>query len=198
MPQKGYVSGSRFASMMTSGRRKDEHFGAVAKKLMTKIVFERNGLILEEDNFITHAMQWGIDQEPYAISRFEQITGESVHSSQVWQQHPDHEMVGITPDGLVEKDYVLEVKCPMTENHIENVFFGTQVESYKWQIQGSLWVTGREACYFVSYDPRSKIDISVREIARDDKAIEQLEERYHLFEQEIARLQAILEEQWHG
>lgn len=178
---------------MTKGRRKDEQFGKVAQKLMTRIIFERAGYILEETNFVTSAMQWGIDQEPYAISRFEQVSGLQVHSSQVWQQHGEHEFVGCTPDGLVGDDAVLEVKCPETENHIDNLFFGSQVETYKWQLQGSMWVTGRSKCYFVSYDPRTKLDINVREVQADPQALAEIEERYTMFEQEIERLTEILE-----
>lgn len=193
MPKQGYISGSRFGALMTRGRGKNEEFGKVAQKLITRILFERKGYILEESEYLSSAMQWGIDQEPYAISRFEQVSGLRVHSSQVWQQHGEHEFVGCTPDGLVGDDAVLEVKCPETDNHIDNVFFGSQVETYKWQLQGSMWVTGRSKCYFVSYDPRTKLDISIHEIQADPEAISQIEERYHKFEQEVERCAEILE-----
>ena len=192
MPQQGKVSGSRFKAMMTSGRRKDEVFGATALTLAKRIAFERLDLILEEDNFVSAAMQWGIDHEDEAIQKLEEIELLEVHSQQVWQQHPKYENVGVTPDGLVGETTVLEVKCPNTDNHIDNLLFGAQIETYKWQLQGSLWVTGREFCLFVSYDPRVKKSLGINQVVRDEEMIEQMEERYLLFETEIQKITEML------
>ena len=192
MPQQGKISGSRFKAMMTSGRKKDEVFGATAMTLAKRIAFERLDLILEEDNFVNSAMQWGIDHEDEAIATFEQQEFVIVHSQQVWQQHPEYENVGVTPDGLVGEDAVLEVKCPNTDNHIDNLLFGAQMETYKYQLQGSLWVTGRKKCYFVSYDPRVKRSLSVDIVMRDDEMISQMQERYLAFETEIQKFVEML------
>ena len=192
MPQQGKISGSRFKAMMTSGRKKDEVFGATALTLAKRIAFERLDLILEEDNFVNSAMQWGIDHEDEAIGTFEQQEFVIVHSQQVWQQHPEYENVGVTPDGLVGEDAVLEVKCPNTDNHIDNLLFGAQIETYKYQLQGSLWVTGRSKCYFVSYDPRVKRSLSVDIVMRDDEMIAEMQERYLAFETEIQKFVEML------
>ena len=192
MPQQGKVSGSRFKAMMTSGRRKDQVFGATALTLAKRIAFERLDLILEEDNYISPAMQWGIDHEEEAIQKLEEIELLEVHSQQVWQQHPKYENVGVTPDGLVGDTTVLEVKCPNTDNHIDNLLFGAQIETYKWQLQGSLWVTGREFCLFVSYDPRVKKSLGINQVVRDEEMIEQMEERYLLFEDEIKNIMEMI------
>jgi hypothetical protein len=192
MPQQGKISGSRFKAMMTSGRKKDEVFGATALTLAKRIAFERLDLILEEDNYVSAAMQWGIDHEEEAIQKLEEIELLEVHSKQVWQQHPKYENVGVTPDGLVGDTTVLEVKCPNTDNHIDNLLFGAQIETYKWQLQGSLWVTGREFCLFVSYDPRVKKSLGINQVVRDEEMIEQMEERYLLFEDEIKNIMEML------
>ena len=188
MPQKGKISGSRFKAMMTSGRKKDQVFGATALTLAKRVAFERLDLILQEDNFVSAAMQWGIDHEDEAIQKLEETELLEVHSQQVWQQHPKYENVGVTPDGLVGETTVLEVKCPNTDNHIDNLLFGAQIENYKYQLQGSLWVTGREFCLFVSYDPRVKTSLSIHQVERDDEIIQQMEERYLAFETEIQNI----------
>lgn len=192
MPQLGKISGSRFKAMMTSGRKKDEVFGATALTLAKRIAFERAGYILEDDNFVSAAMQWGIDHEAEAIQALEEAELLDVHSQQVWQQHPDFENVGVTPDGLIGEDAVLEVKCPNTDNHIDNILFGSQIELYKYQLQGSLWVTGRQRCYFVSYDPRVKVKLSVHQVERDDDLIAEMQGRYLHFETEIKKIQEML------
>ena len=38
MPQQGKISGSRFKAMMTSGRKKDEVFGATALTLAKRTI----------------------------------------------------------------------------------------------------------------------------------------------------------------
>jgi predicted phage-related endonuclease len=192
MPQLGKISGSRFKAMMTSGRKKDQVFGATALTLAKRIAFERAGYILEEDNYVSAAMQWGIDHEDEAIQALEEAELLDVHSQQVWQQHPDFENVGVTPDGLIGEDAVLEVKCPNTDNHIDNILFGSQIELYKYQLQGSLWVTGRKRCYFVSYDPRVKVKLAVHQVERDDDLIAEMQGRYLHFEAEIKKIQEML------
>jgi predicted phage-related endonuclease len=192
MPQLGKISGSRFKAMMTSGRKKDQVFGATALTLAKRIAFERAGYILEEDNYVSAAMQWGIDHEDEAIQALEEAELLDVHSQQVWQQHPDFENVGVTPDGLIGEDAVLEVKCPNTDNHIDNILFGSQIELYKYQLQGSLWVTGRKRCYFVSYDPRVKVRLAVHQVERDDDLIAEMQGRYLHFEAEIKKIQEML------
>lgn len=192
MPQSGKISGSRFKAMMTSGRKKGEVFGATALTLAKRVAFERAGYILQEDNFVSAAMQWGIDHEDEAIEALERELMIDVHSQQIWQQHPEYENVGVTPDGLIGDDSVLEVKCPNTDNHIDNILFGAQIDLYKYQLQGSLWVTGRKRCYFVSYDPRVKVSLSIHQVERDDELIHEMQERYLEFETEIQKIQEII------
>jgi predicted phage-related endonuclease len=95
-------------------------------------------------------------------------------------------------DGLIGEDAVLEVKCPNTDNHIDNILFGSQIELYKYQLQGSLWVTGRKRCYFVSYDPRVKVKLAVHQVERDDDLIAEMQGRYLHFEAEIKKIQEML------
>lgn len=187
MPQKGKVSGSRFKAMMTSGRRKDELFGATAYSLSYLVAFERAGLVLQEDNIVTSAMQWGIDHEDEAIARYEAEAFTKVSGQQEWQQHPKYENVGVTPDGLLGDDGVLEVKCPNTSTHITHLFTRKGLDEYHWQLQGSLWVTGRSYCAFVSYDPRVARDIQIDVVDRDESQIALLEERYLEFEHLVSK-----------
>jgi hypothetical protein len=96
------------------------------------------------------------------------------------------EHVGATPDGLIGKDKGIETKCPDSKTHllyletltVEN--FKKSCTKYYWQIQGSMYVTGRDSWYFVSYDPRFKNEskrLFVLEIHRNDTDIAKLEKR---------------------
>jgi len=61
------------------------------------------------------------------------------------------EHVGCSPDGLIGDDSGLEIKCPEDHTHAKYLIHGCN--SYHWQLQGSLFVTGRKSWYFCSYNP---------------------------------------------
>lgn len=62
-------------------------------------------------------------------------------------------MVGCSPDGLVDDNGLLEFKCPKPSTHIGYLLAGKLPTTYRAQVQGSLMVTGRQWCDFVSYCP---------------------------------------------
>ncbi|MHC0442346.1 YqaJ viral recombinase family protein [Flavobacterium sp. 3-210] len=96
------------------------------------------------------------------------------------------EDAGATPDGLIGTDKGIETKCPDSKTHLyylENLTtenFKKICTKYYWQIQGSMYITGRKSWYFVSYDPRFKNEskrLFVLEIVRNDVDIAKLEKR---------------------
>ena len=62
--------------------------------------------------------------------------------------------IGGSPDGLVGKPGLLEIKCPLSSTHIETILSGKMPSLHIPQVQGLLWITERQWCDFVSYDPR--------------------------------------------
>ena len=65
----------------------------------------------------------------------------------------DSRMAGCSPDGVIGDDGLIELKCPGAPNHILYLSRGTIPREYRLQVQGQLWVTGREWCDFMSYHP---------------------------------------------
>jgi len=188
MPELGKITGSRFSNMMTQGRGK-ALWGVTSKKLAIRIAAERLGLLeLDLDGYTSESMQWGNDQEDLAIQNYERTTFSEVHGMQEFQQHPEFEHVGCTPDGLVGEDGMIEVKNPDSENHLFHILNGKQLKQYKDQIQGSLWVTGRDWLDFVSHDSRiqdERFQIDITRIERNEKYIKEMEERYLEFEEKV-------------
>ena len=94
--------------------------------------------------------------------------------------------VGCTPDGLIGENKGIETKCPDSKTHYFNLL-NLKAESikeiypeYYWQIQGSLYITGRKSWYFVSYDPRFKNPekrILILEIKRNEEDITDLKRK---------------------
>lgn len=94
----------------------------------------------------------GTDLEPEARAYYAFERDTDVH--QVGFVFADStRMVGCSPDGIVGDDGLLEFKCPKPATHIGYLLAGKLPTTYRAQVQGSLMVTERLWCDFVSYCP---------------------------------------------
>ncbi len=115
------------------------------------------------DLFVNKSMQWGIDNEPNAIAHFEAVKSVKVKPSDTIVLG---ELVG-TPDGIIEGFGGIEIKCPDSKTHVKYLAMdsGDDLKSvnatYYWQIQAYMLLTGAEKWYFVTYDPRVRVDNKV-------------------------------------
>lgn len=122
------------------------------------------------------AMQWGKDNEPAARMAYEAHTGKLVEEVG-FIKHPRVAWCGMSPDGLINEDGGVEIKCPYESTiHVNTLDSGMPSEHIA-QIQGALWVTGRKWWDFVSFDPRmpGKLKLYVQRIERDDEYIKNLQ-----------------------
>lgn len=122
------------------------------------------------------ALQWGQDVEPAAVAAYQAETGEIVTLCG-FVQHPAHAFIGASPDFTVNDDGGGEVKSPeSSEVHLETLLTGLPSEHIE-QIQGGLWVTGRQWWDFVSYHPDfpPHLRLYVERVERDDAYIARLE-----------------------
>ena len=171
----GYVSASSIADVMAKGK------GITRHKYMVILVAERlTGEVSE--SYSNDAMLHGVETEPLAKIAFENANQTLIEKTGFWK-HPEIEWLGVSPDGLISTDAVIECKCPNTTTHIDYIFEDRcPVEYYK-QIQCQLWVTGRAKAYFVSYDNRlpERNQLFVKEVARDEELIKEMETEVLLF-----------------
>jgi putative phage-type endonuclease len=141
---------------------------------------------LTQDTFKSSAMQWGNDTEPQARSAYEFITGKRV---QVVGMFKLANLAGshASPDGLVDNDGLIEIKCPNTATHIETLKTEKIDPKYVTQMQWQMALTDREWCDFVSYDPRMPEDLSlfIKRVPRDPQAIADLMKQVEEFLGEV-------------
>jgi putative phage-type endonuclease len=137
----------------------------------------------------TMAMQWGTDQEPAALQAYNEAHLVNVEAVG-FVQHPTL-AVGCSPDGLVTEDMastgLVEIKCPFNSaNHLETWLSGMP-EEHMAQVQGQMWLTGREWCDFVSFDPRMPDDLQlyVQRVQRNPEYIAGLEREIITFLSEV-------------
>ena len=150
----------------------------------------------QESGFMNDAMRWGTEQEPYARAAYECQAGVLV--DQVGMVlHPSIERGAASPDGLVDPDGLVEIKCPNTATHLDYLLDGTVPAKYQPQMLWQMACTGRDWCDFVSFDPRLPEDLQlfVVRFQRDQARIDAMEAEVRAFlaevEETVSRLRAI-------
>jgi predicted phage-related endonuclease len=122
------------------------------------------------------ALEYGKEMEPAAVASYEALIGDFVEECG-FIKHPQYDFIGASPDFLVGVDGGGEIKCPeSSEVHLETLLSGLPSEHIE-QIQGGLWVTGRQWWDFISYSPDfpEELRLYVQRIPRDDEYIARLE-----------------------
>jgi len=167
----GRPTASRFGDIMAKTRT---GYSASRKNYRAELVIQRLTQEIPE-NYQSSAMEWGVENEPLARLQYELASGNSVEDTSLWLH--DEIEAGASPDGLIGKDGCLEIKCPNTATHLETLRSGRVPRQYFAQVQGQMWVTGRQWCDFVSFDPRlpQNAQLFITRVPKDDAYIKDLE-----------------------
>lgn len=103
-----------------------------------------------------HGGYWtdrGHELEPYARRAYTVLTGEEVRSTGIILRHDGAGTAGASPDGLVGDGGLVEIKCPAAKNHLHAISRSALPTRYVMQVQGLLWVSGRDWVDYLSYHP---------------------------------------------
>lgn len=169
----GKVTASKIADVMSKGKGSAESAGV--RNYRAALVAERLTGVREE-TYINGAMQRGTECEPMARECYEFIKGVSVNQV-AFVEHPYVPMSGASPDGLIDDDGLVEIKCPNTATHIDYLLSGAVPSQYIPQMAWQLACTGRKYCDFVSYDPRlsEEYQLFIIRYNRDEESIKAME-----------------------
>jgi putative phage-type endonuclease len=182
----GKITASRFCDVMTNGR------GKAASKTSESYMIELVGELLtgEFKQFVNAAVEWGSENEDRARQVYTWRTTNAVKQVGL-ATIEDMPNVGASSDGLIDDDGIIEIKCPYNSaNHLQTILDREMPKQYEWQVQGQLWVLGREWCDFVSFDPRMPEThrMAVIRVERDDEKIETLAERIAIFRDRLSEM----------
>lgn len=185
----GKVTGSRIADVMAGGK------GITRDKYMAQLVAERlTGK--RSESYKSSAMEAGTETEPTARNMYSFL--ENVKVEEVaFVDHPDIEMCGASPDGLVGDAGLVEFKCPLVHTHIKTLNDGKVPGNYYKQMQWQMDCTDREWCDYVSFSPEmpAQMQMFIRRVHRDDELIEEIQEAVREFLQELdTSVQQLLKE----
>jgi putative phage-type endonuclease len=154
-----------------------------------KLVMERLLGRPLEDGYSNAFMDRGTEVEPIARAMYENYA-EVLVDEIAWVPHPTIENFGVSPDGLVSTDGLVEIKAPSMPVHIGywlDAMDGKVPTDYTDQMLAQLACTGRQWCDFVSYDDRVVEDMQlvVIRFQPEKKEIETLEKEVEKFLEEV-------------
>ena len=141
-----------------------------------------------EQSYTNDAMQWGIDNEAQARVAYEIQSGNFVDQV-AFVDHPSMPHFGCSPDGLINDDGIVEIKCPNSATHWAYMKAKEPPNKYFIQVQTQLCCTGRKWADFVSFDPRmpESSQLLIVRINRDDEFIAIIEEEVETFTLEVVK-----------
>ena len=150
-------------------------WGASRAKYMGELIAE--SLTHEPPpSFSNAAMQHGTDTEPQAAAAYAFYTDAELELVG-FVDHPKIDQAGCSPDRLIGKDGLVEIKCPQTHTHIDTLLGESVPKKYMEQMQWQLACTKRKWCDFVSFDPRMppETQLFIQRVERDKERITELE-----------------------
>ncbi len=164
----GIPSASNFAKIITATGKPSTS----AKTYINEVLADWF-LGTQAETYTNDWMQRGIELEPEAREMYKLISRNEVE--QVGFCFKDEKrLVGASPDGLISDKGLVEIKCPKASTVISYMLDGGLPAKYKQQVQGQLWITGREWCDFAAYHP--DMPLYLVRVNRDERYIKMIDE----------------------
>ena len=164
----GKVTMSHAKELLTGGK------GKTRQSYILDLVAERlSGKPTER--YLSMDMQRGIFLEEYAVAAFEAAMPDMLVLNVGFVIHDD-ERIGCSPDGIIDENCGIEIKCPAPRQHIRNVL-ADGMDDYYAQVQGNMWICERENWYVISFCPWvNDFPLYARVIYRDEEMIKKISE----------------------
>lgn len=126
------------------------------------------------ETFQSDAMKMGVENEQFARKYYEDWSQREVKLVGFVKMGG----LGSSPDGLVNEDGIIEIKCSEGPTHYRLILKAEKngvkemPSVYVPQVQGNLWITERKWCDFISYDPKGiNTPFYCARVIRDDNYI---------------------------
>ena len=167
--RKGCITGSRFKDCRDKLKGGAPSKACIAYAMDT--ARERAGGRAPA-KFQNAAMRTGTEQEPLARLAYERRTGNLVE--EVGFFTTEDGLFGLSPDGLIDDDGVLEIKTMVSSDTLFTAVADGDLSAYMDQCLGYLWLLGRQWVDLVLWCPDLN-HMVIKRITRDEDAIEALE-----------------------
>lgn len=174
----GIPTASEFSTVLAKGRGGGESI--TRRKYLLTLLGERlTGEVLE--GYTNAHMERGHAMEDDARRMYAMMR--DVDPECVGFMRRDEYEAGASPDSLIGDVGMLEIKTKLPHLHLDVIESGEVPAEHMTQIQGQLWIAGREWVDFVSYWPR--LELFVKRVYRDEKRIVEIARGVYDFVQEL-------------
>ena len=131
-----------------------------------------------EENYISYDMAQGIENEPLAFAKFQELKGLEFLEVEKCGFFNFEQHAGASPDGLVSDNAILEIKCPKSTTFFKLVATNEIDAKYYAQMQMQMLCTNRNKAYFFNYLVHDGTEYYHEIIVeRDEDMIEKIKER---------------------
>jgi len=184
---------TRTGAKLKSGPNKGE-YNEKAKDYAFRLAIERIAGKPLDVGFVTWQMKRGHELGRAARAAHEMKAG--VVAQRAGFLITDDRLFGASADGLIDFTGGSEYKCLVSPESLREVLMGDDISEYMDQIQGCMWITGRQWWHFALYcpalEPAGK-QLYWREIKRNDEHIEAMESDLIEFEKLVSKFRYQLE-----
>lgn len=158
----GLPTSSNFKNIITPSGFSSESWMDYACHLIAERCLDR-----KVDTYTSEWMERGLMIEQDAADFYSQLR--KVDVKQIGFITNDAGTIGCTPDRLIGDDGLLEIKCPKPQTQIKYLITGKLKMSHKPQLQGQLYISGRQYVDVFSYHP--ELQPSIMRVERDEAYI---------------------------
>lgn len=137
-----------------------------------------------DPSYFNADMARGVEHEPFAREAYVEQTGVEVREVGFMVRDFDGFQIGFSPDGLVDDDGSIEIKCPRAKGHVTTILSDRVPTQYLAQVQTGLLVSGRDWIDYVSFV--GGMPLYVKRVTPDPAWFEAITEAARLAEQAIA------------
>jgi len=171
----GVCTASTFKSVVTLKGEPSKSSKKLAYKLAGEFVAGK-----AEESYQSAAMARGSEMEAEAREFYNMVKGVEVQEVGFCLE----EFGGASPDGLVEEDGLIEIKCPIASTHVAYLLKVESLEKdYFQQVQGQMLITGRKWTDLISYYPGIK-PVIIR-VERNEEFISKLRVELKMVAQDV-------------
>ena len=144
----GKITASRMSDVIAKGE------GVSRARYCAELASARMTGKPHRSTFSSDAIDHGNAYEAVARMMYEIKNGVMVEGDgKTFIDHPFVKNSGMSPDGLINDDGMVEIKCPSTHVFIEYKLAGEVPSVYRSQIVWQLACSRRKWCDFVAFDP---------------------------------------------
>lgn len=184
----GKITSSNFGKIMANCIKKNEFipnaiFGDPAIECAREIAHEIKTGRKYENKFTSPIFDRGHEYEPIARRLYENETFYKVTNGGFYELGN----YGDSSDGKIGNIGCIEIKTAIEKVHWHLIEKGGYDLSYKWQIQGHIWIGNKQWCDFIRFCPEfyEPKRLYIYRVYRDDIMINQLKSRLSEFWNEV-------------